>query len=197
MPKSTTLGLLSIAMLLGAMIVSIPLSAQAQCVGRGCRGPIVGTSVSTTYRYRTLPRVNNVNRYRNVTSTSYRNITRTMYHNVRRVTFRDITRTRYVRHINRIVTVTRVQPIVHVHMVTLVHHQIIARVHTRVVPRVHVAVIPRVHTRTVMLTQNQYASQTRVLPTRVAVVRSSTVLASTRGPLMMYAGPRNRRLRRQ
>jgi hypothetical protein len=181
--------------LLGEMIVSIPVSAQAQCVGRGCGGPVVGTS--TTYRYRTVPRINNVNRYRDVTRTSYRNITRTTFRNVRRVSYRDITRTRYVRHINRIVMVTRVQPIVHVHLVTRVHHQIIARVHTQVVPRVHVAIIPRVHTRTVMLTQNQYASQTRVLPTRMAVVRSSTVLASTRGPLMMYVGPTNRRLRRQ
>jgi hypothetical protein len=98
---------------------------------------------------------------------------------VRQVKYRDVTRTHYVRHINRIVTVTQVQPVVRVHTVTRVHHEIIARVHTRVIPRVHVVVIPRIHTRTVVLNQNQYVSETRMLPTRTAMAGSRTVMAGT------------------
>jgi hypothetical protein len=85
-----------------------------------------------------------------------------------------------VRHINRIVTVTRVQPIVRVHMVTRVHHIVLTRVHTQVIPRVHVAVIPRVHTRTAVLNQNQYVAETRILPTRYAMAGSRTVSVGTR-----------------
>jgi len=44
---------------------------------------------------------------------------------------------------------------------------------------VHVAVIPRVHTRTVVLNQNQYVSETRMLPTRTAMAGSRTVMAGT------------------
>jgi len=166
---SSGVWLRGIAALVGAMIVAIPVSAQARCAnGMNCKQPVAGTSVSTVYRYRTVPKVSNVNRYRNVTRTSYRDITRTKYHDVHQVRYRDVTRTHYVRHINRIVTVTRIQPVVRVHTVTLVHHQVIARVHTRVIPRVHVAVIPRVHTRTVVLRQNQYVSQIKMLPTRTA-----------------------------
>jgi hypothetical protein len=178
---SSTLWLGGVAALVSAMIVAIPVSAQARCAnGMNCKQPVAGTSVSTVYRYRTVPKVSNVNRYRNVTRTSYHDITRTKYHDVHQVRYRDVTRTHYVRHINRIVTVTRVQPIVRVHTVTLVHHQVIARVHTRVIPRVQVAVVPRVHTRTVVLRQNQYVSQTRVLPTRTAMAGSRTVIAGTR-----------------
>ena len=119
---------------------------------------------------------------------SYHDITRTRYHDVRQVKYRDVTRTHYVRHINRIVTVTRVQPVVRVHTVTLVHHQVVARLHTRVIPRVHVAVIPRVHTRTVVLRQNQYVSQTRMLPTRTAMAGSRTVMAGTRTSRMASNG---------
>jgi hypothetical protein len=75
--------------------------------------------------------------------------------------------------------VTRVQPVVRVHMVTLVHHRVIARVHTRMIPRIHVAVIPRVHTRTVVLNQNQYVSETRMLPTRTTMAGSRTIIAGT------------------
>jgi hypothetical protein len=162
------------------MIVATPLSAQARCAnGLNCKRPVAGTSVSTVYRYKTVPRVSNVNRYRNVTRMSYNDITRTKYRDIHQVKYRDITRTHYVRHINRIVTVTRVQPVVRVHMVTLVHHRVVARVHTRVIPRVHVAVIPRVHTRTVVLNQNQYVSETRMLPTRTAMAGSRIVMAGT------------------
>ncbi len=197
MSKSMTT--LSLFALLSAAIMAMPASAQAQrCVGRSCARPIVGTSVSTSYRFRTVPRISNVNRYRNVTRTSFRNVTRTAFRNIRRVRYRDITRTHYVRHINRIVTVTRLQPVVRVHMVTRVHHVLLTRLHTRVIPRVRIAVIPRVRTRTVMLTQTQHVAQTRVLPTRFAMGGSRTISMGTRmarisgGPLYNYVGLTNR-----
>jgi len=180
MPKST-LWLRGITALVGAMIVAIPLSAQARCTnGLNCKQPVAGSKVSTVYRYKTVQKVSDVNRYHNVTRTSYHDFTRTKYHDVRQIKYKDVAQTHYVRHINRIVTVTRVQPVVRVHTVTVVHHQVIARVHTRVIPRVHVAVIPRVHTRTVVLRENQYVSETRMLPTRTAMAGSRTVMAGTR-----------------
>ena len=186
---SSTLWLRGIAALLGTMIVAIPVSAQSRCEnGMNCQRPVPGTNVSTVYRYRTVPRVSNVNRYRNVTRTSYHDITRTRFRDVHQVRYRDVTRTHYVRHINRVVMVTRVQPIVRVHTVTLVHHQVIARVHTRVIPRVHVAVIPRIHTRTVVLRQNQYVSETRMLPTRTAMAGSRTIMAGARTSQMASNG---------
>jgi hypothetical protein len=179
----------SIAALMGAIIVAIPVSVQARCAnGMNCKQPIAGSSVSTVYRYRTVPRISNVNRYRNETRTSYHDITRTKFRDVHQVRYSDVTRTHYVRHINRIVAVTRVQPIVRVHTVTLVHHQVIARVHTRIIPRVHVAVIPRVHTRTVVLPKNQYVSETRMLPTRTAMAGSRTVMVGTRTTQMASSG---------
>jgi hypothetical protein len=179
MPNSTAWPQ-GIAALVGVMIVATPLSAQTQCANElNCKHPVASTKVNTVYRYKTVPRVSNVNQYRNVTRTSYNDITRTKYRDIHQVKYRDVTRTRYVRHINRIVTVTRVQPVVRVHTVTLVHHKIVARVHTHVIPRVHVAVIPRVHTRTVVLNQNQYVSETRMLPTRTAMGGSRTVMAGT------------------
>jgi len=180
MPKSTV-WLRGIAALVGAMIVAIPLSAQARCTNgsnESCNHPVA--KVSTVYRYKTVQKVSNVNRYRNLTRTSYHDITRTKYHDVRRIKYKDVTHTHYVRHINRIVTITRVQPVTRVHTVTLVHHRVVARVHTRVIPRVHVAVIPRVHSRTVVLRQNQYVSETRILPTRTAMAGSRTIIAGTR-----------------
>jgi hypothetical protein len=169
----------SIAALAGAVIGTIPLSAQAQqCANGRCNHPVVSTS--TIYKYRTVPKISDVNRYRDVTHTSYHDITKTQYHDVNKVAYKDITNTRYVRHINRIVNVTRVQPIVNVHTVTRVHNEVVARVHTQVVPRVHVSVVPRYHTQTVMLHQNEYASQTQMLPTRTAMAGSSTVMAGTR-----------------
>ena len=178
---SSTVWLKGIAALVGAVIVAIPVAAQARCInGMNCKPSVARTNVSTVYRYKTVPEVSNVNRYRNVTRTSYRDITRTKYHDVRRIKYKDITQTHYVRHINRIVTVRRVQPVIRVHTVTLVHPRIVARVHTRVIPRVHVAVIPRVHTRTVVLRENQYATETRILPTRTVMGGTRTVVAPTR-----------------
>jgi hypothetical protein len=136
-----------------------------------------------------VPQFSSVNRYRNVTRTSYRDITRTRYRDINKVSYQDITRTRYVPHINRIVTVTRVQPVVQVHMITRVHPIVLTRVHTQVIPRVHVAVIPRVHTRTVVLNQNRYVAETRMLPTRYAMAGSRTVLVGPRtAGLYAYAG---------
>jgi len=186
---SSTLWLRGIAPCVAAMIVAIPVSAESRCGnGMNCQQAVAGTNVSTVYRYRTVPRVSNVNQYRNVTRTSYHDITRTKYRDVHQVRYRDVTRTHYVRHINRIVTVTRVQPIVRVHTVTLVHPQVIARVHTRVIPRVHVAVIPRIHIRTVVLPENQYVSETRMLPTRTAIAGSRTVVVGTRTTQMASNG---------
>ena len=191
----------SIVALVGAVIVAIPVAAQARCVnGMNCKPSVARTNVSTVYRYKTVPEVSNVNRYRNVTRTSYRDITRTKYHDVRRIKYNDVTQTHYVRHINRIVTVRRVQPVIQVHTVTLVHPRIVARVHTRVIPRVHVAVIPRVHTRTVVLRENQYATETRILPTRTVMAGTRTVVAPTRttqlasnGKLRLYNTARSPR----
>ena len=178
---SSTVWLKGIAALVGAVIVAIPVAAQARCVnGMNCKPSVARTNVSTVYRYKTVAEVSNVNRYRNVTRTSYRDITRTKYHDVRRIKYKDVTQTHYVRHINRIVTVRRVQPVIRVHTVTLVHPRVVARVHTRVIPRVHVAVIPRVHTRTVVLRENQYATETRILPTRTVMGGTRTVVAGTR-----------------
>ena len=67
MPNSAV-WLRSIVALVGAMIVAIPLSAQARCAnGMNCKHPVASTSMSTVYRYNTVPEVSNVNRYRNVT----------------------------------------------------------------------------------------------------------------------------------
>jgi hypothetical protein len=133
MPNSTV-WLRTIAALAGAIIVAIPLSAQARCTsGIECRQPAGPAKVSTIYRYHTVQKVSDVNRYRNVTRTSYHDITRTKYHDVHRIKYADVTRTHYVRHINRVVNIKRVQPMIRVHTVTLVHHRIIARVHTQVI----------------------------------------------------------------
>ena len=108
MPNSTA-WLRGIAALVGAMIIATPLSAQTRCAnGLNCKHPAASTKVNTVYRYKTVQRVSNVNRYRNVTRTSYNDITRTKYRDIHQVKYRDVTRTHYVRHINRIVTVTRV-----------------------------------------------------------------------------------------
>jgi len=184
MPNST-IWLRTIAALAGAIIVAIPLSAQARCTSgtsecRQSAGPAKVSKVSTVYRYHTVQKVNDVNRYRNVTRTSYHDITRTKYNDVQRIKYKDLTRTHYVQHINRIVNITRVQPVTRVHTVTLFHNRVVARVHTRVIPRVHVAVIPRIHYRTVVLSQNQYVSETRLLPTRTVMAGPRTMTAERR-----------------
>ena len=81
MPDST-IWLRSIVALAGAIIVAIPLSAQARCASgmSECRQPAGPAKVSTVYRYHTVQKVSDVNRYRNVTRTSYHDITRTKYH---------------------------------------------------------------------------------------------------------------------
>jgi hypothetical protein len=178
MPNSKV-GLRSIAALAGVIVVAMPLSAQARCLNEmsECRQPGGAAQVSTVFRYHTVQKVSDVNRYHNVTRTSYRDITRTKFHDVHRIRYADVTRTHYVRHINRIVNVTRVQPVIRVHTVTLVHNRIVDRVHTHVVPRVHVAVVPRVHYRTVVLHHNQYASETKWMPTRTVMAGQRTMTA--------------------
>jgi hypothetical protein len=86
MPDSTT-WLRSIAALAGAIIVAIPLSAQARCTSgmNECRQSAGPAKVSTVYRYHTVQKVSDVNRYRNVTRTSYHDIRRTKYHDVHRI----------------------------------------------------------------------------------------------------------------
>jgi hypothetical protein len=83
MPNSTV-WLRTIAALAGAIIVAIPLSAQARCESgmNECRQPAGPAKVSTVYRYHTVQKVSDVNRYRKVTRTSYHDITRTKYHDV-------------------------------------------------------------------------------------------------------------------
>ncbi|HVY42073.1 MAG TPA: hypothetical protein VG966_03525 [Hyphomicrobiaceae bacterium] len=76
------------------------------------------SKVSTVYRYKTVQKVNNVTQYK------------------------DVDRTRYVKHVNRLVTVTSVQPITRVHLVT------------------------RVHNRTVVRNRTENIAQTAMLPTR-------------------------------
>ena len=196
MSKSVT-SLWSIFALLSAAIVAIRASAQAprsRTIAHTRVGPVVHSIVSTSVHVRTVPRVSNVNRYRNVTRTSLRNVTRTSFRDIRRVRYHDITMTHYIRHVHRIVTVTRVQPVVRVHMVTRVHHVVLTRVHTRVIPRVHVAIVQRLHTRTVLLSSVQHVARTTVLPTRIAMGSSRTISMGTRmarisgGPIYNYAG---------
>jgi len=197
MSRSAT-SLWSILALLSAVIVAMPASAQtrSRTVARTRVGPIVHSSVSTSYRIRTVPRVRNVNRVRNVTRTRTRVLTRTAFRNIRQVKYHDITIRHYIRHTHRIVTVTRIQPIVRVHTVTRVHHVVLTRLRTRVVPRVRVTVVPRLHTRTVMLNNVVQVAQTRVMPTRYAMGSSRTVSMGTRmarisgGPIYNVVGRR-------
>jgi len=74
-------------------------------------------------------------------------------HNVRSVTrktvFKDVNRTRYQRHVTRVMSVTRVQPITKLHVVT------------------------RVHNRMVTLRQTQHLSKIVRLPPRTETTRST------------------------
>jgi hypothetical protein len=65
-----------------------------------------GARSTTSYRYRTVQKVNNVTRYR------------------------DVQRVNYVRHINNHVSVVRIRPVIHTHVITRVHER------TVVVPKV-------------------------------------------------------------
>jgi hypothetical protein len=87
----------AVAALSATGVLALSASAQARCMGNECRGPIVGTNLSTSYRYNTMHPVQNVTRYR------------------------DVYRSYPVVNVNRIVNVTRVQPVVHVNRVTRVH----------------------------------------------------------------------------
>jgi hypothetical protein len=87
------------AALVGAAIVTAPVSAQARCIGDNCKRPISSTKVNTSYNYNTVRKVQNVTRYR------------------------DIDRPRHVTNVNRVVNVTRIQPINRVNTVTRVHNR--------------------------------------------------------------------------
>jgi len=90
----TLKALCAVAALSTTAIVALSLSAEARCAYGECKGPIVGTNVSTSYHYNTVRRAQNVTRYR------------------------DIDRPHPVVNINRIVTVTRVQPVIHENRIT-------------------------------------------------------------------------------
>jgi hypothetical protein len=79
----TLKALCAVATLSTTAIVVLSLSAEARCAYGGCKGPIVGTKVNTSYNYNTVRHEQNVTRYR------------------------DIYRRHPVVNINRIVTVTR------------------------------------------------------------------------------------------
>ena len=75
------------------------LPAQSTTTGKTINvgGHIPAPKVSTSYRYNTVQKVNNVTRYN------------------------DRVNTRYVKNIHRIVDVTRVQPVIHTNVVTRIH----------------------------------------------------------------------------
>jgi hypothetical protein len=95
----TLKALCAVAALSTTAIVALSLSAEARCAYGGCKGPIVGTKVNTSYHYNTVHRAENVTRSR------------------------DIYRPHPVVNINRIVTVTRVQPVIHENRITRVHNR--------------------------------------------------------------------------
>jgi hypothetical protein len=75
------------------------LPAQSRVTGQTVHvgGNIPAPKVTTSYRYNTVQKVNNVTRYN------------------------DRVNTRYVKNIHRIVDVTRVQPVIHTNVVTRIH----------------------------------------------------------------------------
>lgn len=97
-------GLIGATMLAGVFAVMTP-ATPASAQSRNCTK--CGPSVSTSYRYKTVNRVTNSTRYR------------------------DVTRTHVRRHVNRVVTVTRVQPIHRVNVVTRVRHRTVVQNQTR------------------------------------------------------------------
>jgi len=95
-------GLCSAAGLVAAMCIGWSISAQAQAERSSCadcKRPIANTKVSTSYKYKTVQRVQNVTRYK------------------------DVNRTNYQKHVKRIVNVTRIQPVTRVNVVTRVHNR--------------------------------------------------------------------------
>lgn len=125
--KIFTRGIIGATLLAGAIAMITPVT-PASAQGRNCTK--CGPSVSTSYRYKTIRRVTNSTRYR------------------------DVNRTHVRRHINRVVTVTRVQPIHRVNVVTRVRHRTVVRNETR-----HVA-------------------QTRMLPARVITTAKTVHIGS-------------------
>jgi hypothetical protein len=94
--------------MIGAVSICLPISVAAQEAPSGeahqancadCNRPVAKTRVHTSYKYKTVQRVNNVTKYK------------------------DVNRTRYEKVINRLVNVTRVQPITRVNVVTRVHNR--------------------------------------------------------------------------
>jgi hypothetical protein len=75
------------------------LPAQSTTTGQTVHvgGNIPAPKTTTSYRYNTVQRVNNVTRYN------------------------DRVNTRYVKNIHRIVDVTRIQPVIHTNVVTRIH----------------------------------------------------------------------------
>jgi hypothetical protein len=108
--------LCGVVALAGMAVVGMQIAAEAQCAD--CNRPMASTKVNTVYRYKTVQSVRNVTQYK------------------------DVNRTKYHKHVTRIVNVTRVQPITRVNVVT------------------------RVHNRTVILRSTQNVAQSATLPTR-------------------------------
>ena len=104
--KTILRGILGATMLAGALAIVTPVTPAA-AQGNGARCANCGPTTSTSYRYRTVNRVTNSTRYRDVTKTHVR------------------------QHVNRVVTVTRVQPIHRVNVVTRVNHRTVVQNSTR------------------------------------------------------------------
>jgi hypothetical protein len=94
-------GLIGISALLGTAVLLTPVAPALAQNGSGCAQ--CQPRVTTSYRYRTVNRVVNSTR------------------------FKDVTRTNVVHHVNRVVTVTRIQPIHRVNVVTRVHYRTVVQ----------------------------------------------------------------------
>jgi hypothetical protein len=106
------------------MCIGWSISAQAQAERSSCadcKRPIANTKVITSYKYKTVQRVQNVTRYK------------------------DVNRTNYQKHVKRIVNVTRIQPVTRVNVVTRVHNRTVFLHQTQ-----NVAQTATLPTRTVM-----------------------------------------------
>ena len=104
--KTIVRGILGATILAGALAIITPVTPAA-AKGESARCASCGPTSSTTYRYRTVNKVTNSTRYRDVTKTHVR------------------------QHVNRVVTVTRVQPIHRVNVVTRVHNRTVVQNSTR------------------------------------------------------------------
>ena len=79
--------------------VALSLPAEGRCAYGECKAPIVGTKVNTSYNYNAVRHVEHVTRYR------------------------DIRATHPVVNINRIVTMSQIQPVTHENRITRVHNR--------------------------------------------------------------------------